>query len=73
MAARVALWLVISLIAVVISLQLMFLAVEVARPLIGPIPDDSTKERVLVAGGYAIWFGLSALISLAAWRILLRR
>jgi hypothetical protein len=72
-AGPVALWLVVSLVGVVISLQLMFLAVEVARPLIGPIPDDSTKERVLVAGGYAVWFGLSALISIVAWRILLRR
>lgn len=71
--ARVATWLVVSLVGVMISLQLMFLAIEVARPLIGPIPDDSTKERILVAGGYAVWFGLSALVSVLAWRVLLRR
>jgi len=51
----------------------MFVGIEVARPLIGPIPDDSIKERVLVAGGYAFWFGLSALISILAWRHLLSR
>ena len=45
---------------------------EMARPLIGPIPDDSIKERLLVAGSYGVWFGLSALISVLAWRRLLR-
>lgn len=70
---RVALWVAISLVGILVSLQLMFLLIEVARPLIGPIPDDSMKERVMVAGGYAVWFGLSALISAIAWRRLLSR
>lgn len=70
---RVALWVAISLIGILVGLQLIFILIEVARPLIGPIPDDSTKERILVAGGYAIWFGLSAAISVIAWRRLLSR
>jgi len=71
--ARVALWLAVSLLGILVSLQLMFLLIEVGRPLIGPIPDDSMKERILVAGGYAVWFGLSAVICVIAWRRLLSR
>lgn len=71
--ARVALWVVVSLVGVVVILQLMFLVGEAARPLIGPIADDSIKERMFVAGFYAVWFGFSALVSVLAWRRLLSR
>ena len=71
--ARLALWFVISACGLVIVLQLMFAVIEVARPFIGPISDDSLKERVLVAGTYAIWLGLGVLVSVIAWRQLLRR
>ena len=71
--ARLALWFVISACGLVIVLQLMFAVIEVARPFIGPITDDSLKERSLVAGTYAIWLGLSVLVSVIAWRQLLRR
>lgn len=70
--ARFIAWLVISGAGLFLSLQLLFLAIDMARPLIGPIPDDSLKERMLVAGSYGIWFGLSTVISAAAWRRLLR-
>lgn len=73
LAARVALWLLVSLVGAAVSLQLMFVVIDVTRPLIGPIPDDSIKERLLVAGVYAVWFGLSALVSVIAWRRLLSR
>lgn len=66
--ARFVLWLVISLAGLLISLQLIFAAIEVARPLIGPIPDDSIKERLLVVAAYALWFAISALLSVVAWR-----
>ena len=62
------LWLVISLAGLLISLQLIFAAIEVARPLIGPIPDDSIKERLLVVAAYALWFAISVLLSVVAWR-----
>lgn len=71
--ARLALWFVISACGLVIVLQLMFAVIEVARPFIGPTSDDSLKERSLVAGSYAIWLGLSVLVSVIAWRQLLRR
>lgn len=71
--ARLALWFVISACGLVIVLQLMFAVIEVARPFIGPISDDSLKERFLVAGTSAIWLGLSVLVSVIAWRQLLRR
>ncbi len=71
--ARLALWFVISACGLVIVLQLMFAVIEVARPFIEPITDDSLKERSLVAGTYAIWLGLSVLVSVIAWRQLLRR
>ena len=61
-------WLVISLAGLLISLQVVFAAFEVARPLIGPIADDSIKERLLVVAGYAVWLALSALVSVIAWR-----
>lgn len=51
----------------------MFLLIEIAGPLIGPIPDASVKERILVAGGYAVWFRSSAVISVIAWRLPLKR
>ena len=73
LAARIAIWIAISLVGVFLSLQVMFAGIELARPLIGPIADDSVKERLLVAGGYAVWFALSALISVVAWRRLISR
>lgn len=73
MAARIAIWIAISLVGVFVSLQIMFAGIEFARPLIGPIADDSVKERLLVAGGYVMWFALSALISVVAWRRLISR
>jgi len=71
--ARFVLWLVVSLVGVVVILQLMFLVGEAARPVIGTIADDSIKERMFVAGFYAVWFGFSALVSVLAWRRLLSR
>lgn len=73
LAARLALWLAISLVGLFVSLQVIFIVGDAARPLIGPIADDSVKEKILVAATYAVWFGLSALVSVLAWRILLRR
>lgn len=66
-------WLAISLVGVFVSLQVIFIVGDAARPLIGPVADDSIKEKVLVASAYAVWFGLSASISVFAWRRLLSR
>ncbi len=71
--ARLAIWFVISACGLVIVLQLTFAVIEIARPFIGPISDDSLKERLLVAGSYAIWFGLSVLVSVIAWRRLMKK
>lgn len=71
--ARYVLWVVVSLVGLFVSLQVMFAAFDVARPLIGPFVDDSLKERVLVSAGHAVWFGLSALASLVAWRLLMTK
>ncbi len=71
--ARLVLWLVISAAALVVIPLVMFAVIEAARPLIGPISDDSLKERLLVAGSYAAWFALTASVSVIAWRRLLSR
>ena len=70
---RLVIWVVVSFIGILVSLQVMFAIFDAARPVIGPIPDDSVQERLLVAAGYAVWFGLSALVSLVAWRLLLHK
>ncbi|PZR65251.1 MAG: hypothetical protein DLM71_00005 [Chloroflexi bacterium] len=61
-------WLVISLAGLLISLQVVFAAFEVGRPLIGPIAGDSIKKRLLMVAGYAVWLALSAQVSVVAWR-----